>query len=193
MSDACYLSRANITGCEGFIYASENLKNEYVFEKVYHHWKEPNIERLQLLWIPFITCAGELKRTDILSEILHLMIKSYRELDFINIIVLLNSARNSKATEIIDYIKDLNSPAQWNLLTPYNPVLDFLINSLSGKDCSEASWKRELWPFEGEFWIEFFKNYFKEKNFERADSYNEHKNVLSFTKKMLKTGTGHYV
>ena len=186
LSEACYLSRANITGCEGFIYASENLKNEYVFEKVYHHWKEPNIERLQLLWIPFITCAGELKRTDILSEILHLMIKSYRELDFVNIIVLLNSACNSDATEVIDYIKDLNSPDQWNLLTPYNPVLDFLINSLSNKDGSEATWKRELWPFEGEFWIDFIKKYFKENNSKSAVSYNEHKRVLRFNEKNVR-------
>ena len=76
--ESCHLSTIAVTGCEGFVYASTILRNEYVFERVYSHWAEPNIQRMQLLWIPFISCAGELGRADILRDIFRNMVRRER-------------------------------------------------------------------------------------------------------------------
>ena len=163
LGDASVYHAHTITGCEGFVYASENLKNEEVFERVYSHWRAPEIYRMQLLWIPFITCAGKFKRKDILIDIFQLMKMHYREIDFTNVIVFLQSANKAGAGEIIKYFDELNSPSQWDLLTPYNPVLDHLISAYAIKDDSEASGKLEFRSFEGEFWAKCFKNYFDGK------------------------------
>ena len=155
--DVIRLSRSTLTGCEGFVFASEILKNEKVFESVYSHWKAPGISRLQLLWIPFISCAGELKRKDILMDIFQEMKGNYREIDFTNVIVFLNAANKAGADEIIKYFDTLNSPSQWNILTPHNPVLDSLISSFSNKKDSSESLKLEIRSIEGTFWTEILK------------------------------------
>ena len=185
LGDAICLSRANITGCEGFVYASENLKNEKVFESVYSHWRAPEISRMQLFWIPFITCAGELKREDILIDILELMKMHYREIDFTNVIVFLNSAHKAGAEEIIKYFDELNTPSQWDLLTPYNPVLDHLISAFSVEDDSTLSGRLEYRSFEGEYWAKCFKDYFDGKIQETAKLYSERKNLLQFQRKNI--------
>jgi len=185
LGESRHLSTMTLTGCEGFVYASEKLKNEYVFERVYSHWRAPNIHRMQLLWIPFILCAGELKRVDILTDILQLMKTAYREIDFTNAIVLLRSARKAGAKEIIDYFGDLNSPSQWDLLTPYNPVLDSMISAFSIKDDSAYSWMLEYRSFEGEFWIKYFKNYLEGNFQEGPNLYGEHKRLLQFPNKNI--------
>jgi hypothetical protein len=68
-SEFLALSRASLLGCEGFVHACLWLKNALVFEKIWKYWKAPDISRIQLAWLPFIICAGELKRANILKDI----------------------------------------------------------------------------------------------------------------------------
>ena len=182
-NESLRLSRATLTGCEGFVYASEILNNENVFERVYSHWRAPGISRLQLLWLPFIKCAGEFKRKDILIDILQIMKIHYREIDTTNAIVFLYSAHKTGVKEILEYFEGLNAPSQWDLLTPYNPFLDNLISAYAIGDDSSLSEKLEKRSFEGEFWTKYFKNFFNGNNVESANICNGYKRLLQFNKK----------
>jgi hypothetical protein len=185
IGEAVNLARSTLTGCEGFLYSSETLGNEYVFEDVYSHWKTPNIERMQLFWMPFICCAGELKRKDILLDIFQQIKFRYREIEFTNALVFLYSAHKVNADEILNYFEELNSPSQWNLLTPHNPLLDSLISSFSDKRHFSEILKRELRSMEGTFWSEYFKNYFDNKIQENEALHYKHKHALQFSKKSI--------
>ena len=138
---------------------------------------------MQLLWIPFISCAGELGRADILRDIFRNMVRRERVINFTNIIALIWSANKAGVHEIIEYFDDLNTPGQWNLLTPYNPFLDEQLSNYYEKDDPKRSLILKYRPFEGIFWSSYFNNYFNGNLQTNANIYSVVKNIIQFHNK----------
>jgi hypothetical protein len=183
LGEAINLTRMTFTGCEGFVYASEVFKNEYVFEKVYSHWKSPDISKMQLLYVPFITCAGELRRKDILLDILGLLKEHYHQIDFTNTIALLYAAKKAGADKILEYFDNLNYQSSWNLLESPNPIQTSIISAFSIKKDFSKSLQREYQTAEAEFWKKYFNNLFQMDIKSNETLYANNKKLLNFNKK----------
>jgi len=174
------LSRTSILGCEGYIDACHKLKNEIVFAKIWNHWKAPIICKTQLLWLPFIICAGQLKRADILNEIWSSFNKIFKKVHFYVILFLLYSSNKAKVNSILDYFKDLNTPSYWDLSVYYNPFLDSLLSAFSNDQNEDSLLRLEYRSFEGHFWKLYFKHQI-EQNQQAADNlFSNFKTVVSF-------------
>jgi len=183
---SCSLSRSlSICGCEGFVSASERLVNERVFERIYGYWKSSDIYKMQLLWIPFILCAGKLKRSDILKDILESMKTMYQEINLTNAILLLKFGWELNVNEIFEYFDYINTSSHWDLSTPYSPILDSFLSAYYIENNTTDQLKLEFRSLEGKFWKEYFENLFEEKNQENSNLFTENKNVLQFHEKSL--------
>lgn len=181
-SEFLKLSRTSILGCEGFVDACHRLNNEIVFVKIWNHWKAPIICKTQLLWLPFIICAGQLKRADILNEIWSSFIKNFKKVHFYIIIFLLYSAKKAKVNSIIEYFKNLNTPSYWDLSTYYNPYLDQLLSAFSSDQKEDSFLRLEYRSFEGNFWNLYLKQNTEQskKEADEDELYSKFKTILRF-------------
>ena len=179
------LSRTSLLGCEGFAHACLWLNNDSVFEKIYLNWKSPNISKPQLAWLPYIICAGELRRADILKDIWASMKGNYRQFPFYITIFLLHSAERANVDEITKYFDELNTPSFWDLSTSHNPYLDSFLSTFSIDKNPKSIMQLEYRSFEGKFWNAYFKHKFEQNTNDAVNLFNENQSILRLRDKDL--------